>query len=59
LDDPKADPNKFAEIIRRLHIPHYEEARHYLEKAYVDRIIVDKVYGQEDLKKVINAYGED
>lgn len=52
-----ADSNEFAEIIRRLHIPHYEEARHYLERAYIDRIIVDKVYGQEDLKKVIKAYG--
>jgi len=53
-----ADSNEFAEVIRRLHIPHYEEGRHYLEKAYVDRIIVDKVYGQEDLKKVIKAYGK-
>ena len=53
-----ADSNEVAENIRRLHIPYYEEARHYLEKAYVDRIIVDKVYGQEDLKKIIKAYGK-
>lgn len=54
-----ADPNELAEIIRRLHIPHYEEARHYLERAYTARIIDDKVYGQEDLKKVIKEYGND
>jgi hypothetical protein len=51
-----AVPNEFAEIIRRLHVPHYEEARQYLEKAYIDSVIVNKVYGQEDLKKVIKTY---
>jgi hypothetical protein len=54
-----ADSNEFAELIHRLHIPHFAEARHYLENAYVDRVIFDKVYGQEDLKKVIKAYGKD
>ena len=54
-----SDPNEFAEIIRRIYIPHYEEARHYLEKAYTSGIIDDKVYGQADLKKVINEYIND
>ena len=54
-----SDPNELAEIIRRLHIPHYEEARHYLERAYTAGIIDNKVYGQEDLKRVIKEYSNE
>jgi len=54
-----SDPNELIEIIRRIHIPYYEEARHYLERAYYNKIIDNKVYGQEDLKRVIKEYVND
>jgi hypothetical protein len=54
------DPKELAEIIRRTHVPHYEEARQYLDKAYGDGFISSsRDYSQEDLKKVIEEYGKD
>ena len=54
-----ADPKELAEIARRIHVPHYEEARPYLEKALNDGIISSRDYSQEDLKRVIEEYGKD
>ena len=54
-----SDHKELAEIIRRIHIPHYEETRHYLEKAYRTGFIESRDYGQEDLKRVIKEYGND
>jgi hypothetical protein len=54
-----ADPKELAEIARRIHVPHYEEARPYLEKALDDGIISSRDYSQEDLKRVIEEYGKD
>ena len=51
------DPKELAEIIRRIRIPHYEEARQYLAKAYNDGFVDSKDYGQNDLKQVIQEYG--
>jgi hypothetical protein len=53
LDDPK----ELAEIIRRLHIPHYEEARRYLKRALNEGLIDSKENTQVDLKRVIAEYG--
>ena len=52
-------PKELAEIIRRLHIPHYEEARRYLERASSDGFIDNIDSSQADLKRVIEEYGND
>jgi hypothetical protein len=52
-------PKQLAEIIRRLHIPHYEEARRYLERATSDCFIDNIDSSQTDLKRVIEEYGND
>ncbi len=54
-----SDPKELVEIIRRLHVPHYEEARHYLERAHRAGFLDSKDYSQEDLKRVIKEYGND
>ena len=52
-------PKELAEIIRRLHIPHYEQARRYLKKAISDGFIDNIDCSQDDLKRVIEEYGND
>jgi len=52
-------PKELAEVIRRLHIPHYEEARRYLERAIKDGFIDSIGSSQADLKRVIQEYGND
>jgi hypothetical protein len=54
-----ADQNELAEIIRRLHVPHYEEARMYWERAVSEGTITDESYRQEDLLDVIKEYSEE
>lgn len=65
LDDKfkAGNPGEVAEIIRRLHLPHYEEARRYFHAAKAD----DYTYGlnylaihsQETLRNIIKEYSED
>jgi hypothetical protein len=52
-----ADPNELVAIIRRIHLPYYEEARPHLEKALDAGIISSREYIQEELKTVIKEYG--
>lgn len=49
------DIREFIEFMRRLTIPYYEEARLYFKKLHADDI---SIYHQEELKKIIQAYGE-
>lgn len=54
-----ANPNEVAEIIRRLHLPHYEEARQYLTAAHADGFLDPRepgAYSQEELIRVIDSY---
>jgi hypothetical protein len=57
LEKKLSDPRELADIIRRLHVPHYEEARPYLEQARDAGIIRSIEYSQEELKAVIKEYG--
>jgi len=59
FDRNLGDPRELAEIIRRIHILYYEEARQYLERAYNHGFIDSKDYSQYDLKRVIQEYGND
>ena len=53
---------EWAEIFRRLHVPHYEEARQYWQKAENDGAFAETdpsyVYTQDMLKHVIEEYGQ-
>lgn len=51
------DPKEVVEIVRRLHISHYEEARQYFKKAINDGFIDSRDNNQNDLKRVIKEYG--
>lgn len=55
------DPKELVEIIRRLHVPHFEEGRFYIEQAIKDGLWEDnREYMPSDLKRVIDEYrGED
>ena len=53
-----ADQNELAEIIRRLHIPHYEEARRYWERAVSEGMVDNEDYRQAELQAVIKEYSE-
>ena len=54
LDDFK----ELVEIIRRLHIPHYEEARLYIDRAYKDGLIDSMDHDQNNLQIIINEYAK-
>ena len=54
-----ADQNELAEIIRRLHIPYYEEARRYWDRAVSEGMIDNEDYRQAELQAVIKEYGEE
>jgi hypothetical protein len=56
LDRKLADPRELAEIIRRLHIPHYEEARQYLERALKEGFIDPNDFTQHNLERIIKKY---
>ena len=52
---------EFAELLRRLTIPHYEEARQYFDEARTDGFFDGSneysVYSQDYLREIIEAYG--
>jgi hypothetical protein len=53
------DMREFTELFRRLYVPHYEEARIYLDDAKEDELIYDlqdKWTSQENLKRIIEKY---
>jgi hypothetical protein len=56
------DPEEAVELIRRLHLPHYEEARHYFDVARADGFLADSDpaswFRQQNLLTVIRRYGE-
>lgn len=58
FDRNLADPGELAEIIRRLHIPRYEEARPFLDRAIKDAIVDGRDCTQNDLGKIIKRYVE-
>lgn len=57
----------FLEILRRLTVPHYEEARQYFSRAYEDQFIDDlddyyeghQTWSQNTLKMIIEKYSKD
>jgi hypothetical protein len=59
LKENLANPKELVDIIRRLHVPYYEEARPFLEKALDDGFISSPEYIQKELKSVIKEYRED
>ena len=56
FDRDLEDPKELAEIIRRLHIPHYEEARLFFDRAYKDGLIDSMDHDQKNLLMIINEY---
>ena len=53
-----ADLKGFIEILRRLHIPYWEEARLYWDKAYRDGFHDGCDFSENTLLSVINEYRE-
>jgi hypothetical protein len=62
FERPFEDQQEFVEIIRRLHIPYYEEARLYWQIAKDDGFFDEAneywPYLQDNLKTVIEKYGK-
>jgi hypothetical protein len=57
-----ADNHELTEIIRRIHLPNYEEARLYWDRAKEDGVIFGEResvpdYFQDTLRGIINRYG--
>ena len=53
-----ADIKEFIDIVRRLHIPYYEEARQYWKQAEKDGLLDGSEYTIKALLAIINRYGE-
>jgi len=62
MERPLIDKNELVEIIYRLHIPHYEEARMYWDKALNDNFFAGASpslpYKQDNLLELIETYGD-
>lgn len=52
------DTKEFIEVFRRLHLPYYEEARHYWDRARSDGFLDGNEYQQNSLLDIIKEYGE-
>ena len=56
------DLREFIEFMRRLTVPYYEEARMFFKEALADGDLdpssVDMIYDPEDLKRIVEKYGE-
>ena len=50
---------EFRNIIRRIHIPHYEQARKYLNEALADGCIDSLDCTQQDLERVLEQYDKE
>ncbi len=57
---PKVMLDQWAEIVRRLHVPYYEEARQYWEKAEEDGLFEDlndeQIFYSSFLQEIIGKY---
>jgi hypothetical protein len=53
------DMRAFVEIMRRLYIPHYEEARPFMDAARRDGLIGGEPYSQQTLHAMIERYSGD
>jgi len=57
-----ADPKEITDIIRRLHVPYYEEARMYWGRATEDNFFEGfnefKAYRQDTLETIIRTYSD-
>lgn len=58
FDRNLADPKELAEIIRRLHIPHYEEARLLIDRAHKDGLLDSPDHDQNNLLMIIKEYAK-
>jgi len=56
FDRNLANPRELAEIIRRLHIPHYEEARLFMDRAHKDGLLDSRDNDQKTLLMIIQEY---
>jgi hypothetical protein len=56
-----ADLDEWGELVRRLHVPHYEEARQYWSDADADSFFAGMearlIYSQATLKSILSQYG--
>jgi hypothetical protein len=52
------DLREFVEILRRLHVPYWEEARRYWDKAHKDGFHDACDYGENALLSILNEYAE-
>jgi len=61
-DDRFEDKEEVLEIIKRIHIPGYEEARHHFDAAIYEQVFEPNTkpsyYSQRDIEQVINYYRE-
>ena len=53
-----ANHKEFVDIVRRLHVPYYEEARQYWQQAEKDKLFDGSEYTMKALLNIINRYGE-
>ena len=53
-----ASVKDFIDIVRRLQVPYYEEARHYWQQAEKDGLFDGSEYTMKALLSIINRYGE-
>jgi len=51
--------SEFTEMLRRLHLPNYEEAKQYWSLAKNDGLFDGNEYNQSSLLQIINDYGAD
>ncbi len=58
FDQNLSDAKELVEIIRRLHIPHYEEARQFIDRAHKDGLLDSKDHDQNNLLMIIKQYAK-
>jgi hypothetical protein len=60
-EDGVANLDEWGELVRRLHVPHYEEARHYWAYAEADNVFSGLAghsqYSKATLLKILSRYG--
>jgi hypothetical protein len=56
--DERIEITEFTEIMRRLYLPYWEEARQYWEQSYKEGFHDKCGFSEGDLKNIIAEYGE-
>jgi len=56
--DDRFDMTSFIEIMRRLYLPYWEEARQYWERAFKDGFHDKCCFSENDLLSIIDEYGK-